>query len=192
MKCFPADLIYLYLEGELSSPDEKHFKQHLEECKGCREAVEERVILLEAAESLPVWDVPEDFTHSIMDRIFPEKVYSFKWFAAAASALVFASFSLFLYFILSGQNLTHLFVTMNQSLLKFIQTTAVTFVKFFKLAYLFIRIIFQSLSALLKSIAQVANFISPEMQLFLIILTILLAASLFFGVRRILLSGEAT
>lgn len=192
MKCFPADLIYRYLEDELSSVDEKHFKQHLEECKGCREAVEERVILLEAAESLPVWDVPEDFTQSAMDRIFPEKAYSFRWLAASVSALAFAAFSLFLYFILSGQSLAHLFVTMNQSLLKFIQTTAVTFVKFFKLSYLFIRIILQSLSALLKSIAQVTNFISPEIQIFLIILTMLLSASLFFGVRRIFLSGEGT
>jgi hypothetical protein len=190
MNCLSADLIYLFLEGDLSSTDELHIKDHLEECKACREAVEERRVLLEASQGLPIWNVPEDFTANVIKQIFPERAFSFKWIAAAGSTLAAASLTLFLYFIFSGQSTADIFVSISQTLLQFFQTTAVTFAKFFKFSYLFIRIIFQSLSSLLKSIAQVANFISPEIQILLVILTILLSVSLFFGVRRIFLSGE--
>lgn len=189
MKCLSLYEIYLYLENELSPSKMKNTAAHLASCERCRQSVEEREIFLQAAESLPVWETPPDFTHQVMSKIFPEKVSFRSWLTAAAAGLMATSLALFLFLTFSEENSIRLFVSLNQRLWAFLQNFSIFFVKFLKLVYFLIRIILQSAVFLFRAFSHLTTTISPEIQIILIILTLVLSASLFFGLGKKLLTG---
>jgi len=58
MSCLRLDQIYLYLEGQLPASEIKELEKHLASCLKCQEAVEERKVLLQASQTLPLLETP--------------------------------------------------------------------------------------------------------------------------------------
>lgn len=192
MKCLRVDEIYLYLEKELSPSESKTVKEHLAVCPKCKNAVEERRVLFQAAETLSLWLTPPNFTHQVMAQIFPRKVTLRHWLVATATGLSSIILTFLGFFALSGENLLEMFIGLGHSLLELLRTFSVFFIKAFKLASLLIRIIIQFLGFLIKGFVRLSSVPSLEAQIILIILTVILSAILFFGVRRKFLAGEKT
>jgi len=190
MSCLRIDQIYLFLEKELSPSENKKIKEHLSSCSKCKKAVEERKILLQAAESLPLWKTPPNFTQHVMSAVFLEKVTFRSWLTTVTVGIASLILTFLFFFLFSGQSLVDLFVSLNSRILNTIQNFTVSFAKLVKLVTLFGKIIYRFIEFLFKSIAQLTSIISPEVQITLIILTLILSASLFYGVSRKLLSGE--
>jgi hypothetical protein len=182
--------IYLYLEKELSPAEYKRVEHHIEICSRCKKVVEEREHLLLAAESLHLWETPPDFTRQVMAKIFPERVPFRSWLVAMSvglSSIVFILFSLFLF---SGHNLAHVLINLHQTLIPHLRNISIFIVKLFKMASLALKVIFQLVNFLIKSIANLTTILSPEVQIILISLTFIISTLVFFGVRRKILTGE--
>lgn len=190
MKCLHIDQIYLFIEKDLSLEEAKKVERHLASCAKCRNAVEERRMLLQAAESLPVLQPPPDFPQQVMAKIFPEKVTLRGWLTAATTGFSAVSLVLFLYLVISGQNLAHLLLSVNSTFWIFIQDISVLLVKVFKLASLIIGIIIKFSGYLLKGFVQLTTIINPEVQIALILITLIISAFLLYGMRRKIWTGE--
>ncbi len=190
MTCLRVDQIYLYLEEELSSSENERIEKHLVSCPKCQNAVQERRLLLQAANSLPVWDTPADFTSQIMARIFPSRVPIWKWIAVSAAGFSSAALVLLAYFLISGQSLVGSLNSLGHSTLDAFRSASVLFLKVVKLLSLLIRVIVQIFGIIVDFFARLTTIISPEIQIVLITLTLILSVSLFFGVRKKILTGE--
>jgi len=105
MSCLTVDQIYLYLEGELAADERRAVDHHTAACEKCRASLEERRILLQAAESLPAIDVPADFSCRIMEVVFPPEVSARSWIGAAFAGFSTVAITFLLVFLLSGKNL---------------------------------------------------------------------------------------
>ncbi len=70
MTCLHIDQICLFIEKDLSLEEARKVERHLASCAKCRNAVDERRMLLQAAESLPVLQAPPDFPQQVMAKIF--------------------------------------------------------------------------------------------------------------------------
>lgn len=190
MTCLGVDQIYLYLEDELSSSENKRIEKHLAYCSKCQNAVQERRLLLQASDSLPLWDTPADFTSQVMARIFPSRVPIWKWVAVSAAGFSAAAIGLLGYFLISGQSLVGSLNSLGHRTLDVFRSVSVLFLKLVKLLSLLIRVIVQIFGIILEFFARLTTIISPEVQIVLITLTIILSASIFFGVRKKILTGE--
>ena len=190
MSCLRIDQIYRYLEGDLSSAEIRQAQEHISSCVKCKNAVEERRLLLKASQSLPVWTIPSDFTQRVMERIFPQKASLREWFATAAIGIFSAVLAFFAVYLLSGQNLAHLFINLNRMALDFLKNFIVVLVKAGKLISIVIDIIPKIGSLLVKGLTILTSIISPELQIILIVLTVILSALLLYGAKRKFLAGE--
>lgn len=190
MRCLRADQIYLYLEKELTPPEIQKIKEHLTSCPACQKAVEERKILLQASESLPLWEIPPDFARQVMERISPKKVPLRSWLAAAAAGLLSISLTFFIFFVLSGENFLEVVFGLGHGLLELVRTASVLLIKVFKLISLLIKVINQLLGFLFEGFIRFTSILNPEVQIILIVLTIILSLTLIFGVRRKFIGGE--
>ena len=190
MRCLRADEIYLYLENELAPSQIQKIKEHLASCPKCLKAVEERKILLQASESLSLWEIPPDFARQLMERISPKKVTLRSWLTAAAAGFLSIFLTLSIFFVLSEENLLEVVLSSGHRLLDLVRTASVLFVKVFKLASLLIRVITQFVGFLIEGLIRLTSILGPEVQIILIILTVLLSATLIFGVRRKFIGGE--
>lgn len=190
MTCLRIDQIYLYLEKELTPSENKKIEEHLASCLKCKNAIDERKILLKASESLPLWELPSDFSRQVMSRIFPEKVSLRTW--ATAAALGFSSFILILlaFFLLTGKNLADLFIDLGHAQLNPVRNLLILFVKLVKLASILVKVIVQFSRLLFEAFALLTTILNPETQIILILITVILSASLFYGVRRKFMTGE--
>lgn len=190
MKCLSIEQIYLYVEKELSAAQNKKIEQHLATCLKCKKALEERRLLLQAAESLPLWQTPPDFTQQVMARIFPAKVSLSAWLAAASAGFVSIVLALFFFFLVTGQNISGLLASLNQALWYFVRNISLISVKLLKLASLFVKLLQQFSEYLIKGFTLLTTIISPEVQIIVITITIILVASSVYGIRKKLLVGE--
>lgn len=190
MKCLSIEQIYLYVEKELSAAQNKKIEQHLATCLKCKKALEERRLLLQAAESLPLWQTPPDFTQQVMARIFPAKVSLSAWLAAASAGFVSIVLALFFFFLVTGQNISGLLASFNQALWYFVRNISLISVKLLKLASLFVKLLQQFSEYLIKGFTLLTTIISPEVQIIVITITIILVASSVYGIRKKLLVGE--
>ena len=143
MKCLSIEKVYLYIEKELSEAENKKIEEHLTTCPKCQRALEERNLLLQAAESLPLWQPPPDFTQQVMAKIFPTKVPISSWIKAISAGFTSIILALFIFLLASGQNLSGLLISFNQTLWNLIKNFALLFVKIFKLSTLLIKVIQQ-------------------------------------------------
>jgi hypothetical protein len=190
MKCLRIDEIYLYLEGELSSEQTKKIETHLTSCSACENSVEERRRLIHAAESLPDLELPKDFTNQVMGKIFPEKVPLRSWLIALSSGFSSIAAVLFIYFLLSGQNLADFMIGLNQAFVTLARNLSVFCAKFLKLVSLFIKIILQFLGYLINGVSRWTKIPNQEIQVVIITLTLLLSVFLIFKLKRKIFSGE--
>jgi hypothetical protein len=190
MRCLKADQIHLYLEKELAPSQIQKIEEHLASCLQCRKAVEERKILLQASESLPLWEIPPAFARQVMEQIFPKKVPLRSWLEAAAAGFISIILTLSIFFALSGENLLEMVFNLGHRFLKLLRTASVLFIKLSKLASLLIKVIIQFLGFLLEGFIRLTSILSPEVQIILILLTVFLSAILVFGVRKKIMAGE--
>ncbi len=190
MKCLNIEQIYLYIEKELSPGENKKIEEHLTICPKCKKALEERRLLLQATESLPLWQTPPDFTQQVMARIFPAKVSLKAWLGAVSTGFVSLILALFIFFLATGQNLSSLALSFYDTILNFIKNLSPIFVKLIKLASLFVKILQQLSEYIIKGFTLLTTIISPEIQIIIITVTIILIASSIYGIRKKLLVGE--
>jgi len=190
MKCLNIEQIYLYIEKELSLGENKKIEEHLTICPKCKKALEERRLLLQATESLPLWQTPPDFTQQVMARIFPAKVSLKAWLGAVSTGFVSLILALFIFFLATGQNLSSLALSFYDTILNLIRNFSPIFVKLIKLASLFVKILQQLSEYIIKGFTLLTTIISPEIQIIIITITIILIAPSIYGIRKKLLVGE--
>jgi len=190
MKCLSIGQVYLYIEKELSAPENKKIEEHLRTCPKCRKALEERRLLLQAAESLPLWQIPPDFTQQVMTQIFPVKVPLSAWLKAASAGFISIIIVLFIYIMATGQNFSGLLINLNHTLWNLVKNFSLIFVKLFKLASIFVKMLQQFIGFLIKCFTWLTTIISPQVQIIIITVTIIFIVSSIFGIKRKLLIGE--
>ena len=190
MKCLRIDQIYLHLEGELSPEEHRSIREHISSCEKCRKAVEERGLLVEASRTPPVWEAPQDFTHRILAQIFPTRIKLRDWIITASIGLSSAVLAFFVIYMISGKNLADLFVNLNRTVLNLFQNIIVVLIKTAKLISVGIQVIIKIGSLVLKGLSSLTTIISPEIQIGLMVLTVVIAALLLFGAKRKLFAGE--
>ena len=190
MNCLSLDQVYLYLENELTHEESSGIAGHIASCEKCRDAVEDRKILMEAAESLPLLQVPPDFTQQIMARIFPQKSQIRIWIAALATGFSLVVAIFMAAFLQSDLSLSGTFIQLNRSLWSFVSNLSVFFIKLIKVISLTFNLVVQLSGYIYKALASMTSVIGIEVQITLIILTILLSITAFYGVRRKIWSGE--
>ncbi|NIM57898.1 MAG: hypothetical protein GTO16_03005 [Candidatus Aminicenantes bacterium] len=190
MKCLSLEQVYLYIEKEVSPSESNKIKEHLATCRKCKNALEERRTLLQASESLSLWQTPPDFTQQVMARIFPIRVPISAWLTAAYAGLGSISLAIFILFLITGQNFSNFLTSLNHSLLNFIKNISPFFVKLFKIASLFVKALQQFFEYLIKAFAAFTTIISPQVQIIIITIAIILIAFSIYGIKRKILLGE--
>jgi hypothetical protein len=190
MKCLSIEQIYLYIEKEVSLSESKKIERHLATCRKCKKALEERRPLLQASESLPLWKTPPDFTQQVMARIFPIRVPLSAWLTALYAGLGSISLAIFILFLVTGQNFSTLLTGFNHSLWNFIKNISPIFVKLFKVASLFVKALQQFFEYIVKAFASLTTIISPQVQIIIITIAIILIAFSIYGIKRKILIGE--
>lgn len=190
MRCLSIEKIYLYLEKELPAAEERDIHNHLAACPKCKKAVEERRLLLQAAESLPLWKTPPDFAQQVMARIFPEKVSPLAWLGAAASGMASLILAVVLFALVTGQSFSSLLFNIYHMGLEFVKNLSPLFVKTLKVASLLIKILQQLGELLIKGLILLTAIISPQVQIIIIAVAVIFIASSIYGIKRKLLIGE--
>lgn len=190
MKCLTIEQIYLYIEKELTASESKKIEEHLAACPKCLKAFKERKHLHQAVESLPLWQTPPDFTRQIMSRIFPAKVSLLTWLSAAATGFASTILAFFIFFLATGQNISDLIISLNYTLWNFVKNLSLIFVKLFKLTSLAFEILQQFFGFLFKTVASLTTIVSPQTQIIIIAITIILTISLIYGIKRKIFIGE--
>jgi len=192
MNCLNVDKIYLFLENEISSSEREKIEQHIAVCHKCRLAVEERKILLQASESLPLWEVPHDFTQKVMAEISLQR--SPLKSALLAAAIIFSSLTtlVFFYLFMTGQNLMSFFIGVNGTALSMIRNISTTAVRIFKIASAVVRALGDLFSFFLQAFLKLTAIISPEIQIVFIFISLIATIALFVTLRKKLLLGERT
>ena len=190
MNCLRVDQIYLFLEGELSPKENQSIKAHLFSCEKCKKAVEERTLLIEASESLPAWEAPKELAQRVLANIFPKRITLRDWVVTDAIGLSSAVLAFFVVYLVSGQTLADLFINLNHTALNLFQNIVVLSVKAAKLISVGIQIILKIVSLIIKGLGSLTTILGPELQIGLILLTVIITALLLFGAKRKLLAGE--
>jgi len=190
MDCLTIEQIYLFLDQDLSPEEMRNIKKHLDSCAICTDAVEDRRVLVQAANSLPLTTLPPGFTQRVMSAIFPERAPMNVWVKSIVGGLSATVFAFFLYYLLSGKNLADLFISIGQFFLSTLSTVSTGIAKILKLVGHLINILFDVVSLLFKGFGQLTSLLSPGTQVILITLTLVLSALLLFGVRKKFLMGE--
>ena len=190
MSCLSADDIYLYLEGELTGPDASRISEHLEYCAVCREALEERRLLLLAVRRLPRWTVPQDFARQVMERLFPQRLSLGRalWTASIGTFAIVTS--LLLVFLFSGLGLLNFLMSLNQSILNGLRDLAVFGAKFVKTFTLMVKALSQFTGYVWESLTRLSGLPSAELQAALVVIAVLFTASVYIGLRRLRPMGE--
>ena len=190
MRCLSIEQVYLYLEKELSPAEDREIDKHLAACSKCKKVVEERRLLLQAAESLPLWKTPPDFAQQVMARIFPERVSPLAWLGAAVSGFASMILAIVIFALATGQSLSSLLFNIYHTGLDFLKNLSPLFAKILKVVSLLVKILQQLGELLIKGLTLLSTIISPQVQIILIAVAIIFLASSIYGIKRKLLIGE--
>jgi len=190
MKCLRIDQIYLYLEKEIAPDETRAIEAHLASCTKCQKAVEERRIFQHAANDLPKWETPPDFTEQIMSLIFPENLSLKNILIAIATYVGFLSLSVLVYFITTGQSLSFFPVRLFHKLIYSGQNFSIFVIKLLKLAQVSVQVILHLSGYLLRVLSHLTTLLNTEVYIFFAIFTLILFALVFLGVGRRFLAGE--
>ena len=190
MNCLQVDQLYLYLEGELPETEAAAITKHLRSCPFCQNAVDERRMLWEAAESIPTIEPPPMFTSQVMSRIFPQRISLRASFLAVSSAFTSAAALLLILFLLSGQSFANMLVGLNQSTMNLARNILVGGAKVIKVVVLAFKLIFQFSEFLVEGLGHLTGILSPEFQVTIITVTLISTTFLYFVVKRKILAGD--
>jgi predicted anti-sigma-YlaC factor YlaD len=191
MSCLRIEQIYAYLDKDLPARQQADIEAHLTGCRTCREAVEERQRLLEAARDIPPLPVPKDFPSQVMSRIQLELVSTRDVLIAASLGFSAMLATMLTVFFWSGQNLFDFLIGLNHSALHSFQAFLVTCAKLFKTLLLIFRVLRQSIGSMLETLARAAAMLSPETQAAMISATLICFAGLFLLIRKKALMGDS-
>jgi hypothetical protein len=184
VNCLSRAQVYRYLERELTPPERQELEGHLASCPMCWEAVETRRRLTEAASTLPDLEIPADFSARVMARIAGSH-FSLRglliFLAAGCSATLVA---LGLAMVVTRQSLPGVLVGLNQYVLRNLKSLSLTFIKFFKFFLLIFKIFSNIIEELIAGLSVLTSLVSPQAQILLITLTLLLSITLFVMVKR--------
>jgi predicted anti-sigma-YlaC factor YlaD len=190
MKCLSVEQIYLYIEKELSPSENKKIDEHLATCPKCKKALDERRSLVQASENLPLWKTPPYFTQQVMARIFPIRVPLYAWLTAAYAGLGSITLAIFILFLATSQNFSSLLTTLNRNLLNLVRNLSPFSVKLFKVLSLFVKALQQFFGYIIKAFASFTTIISPQVQIIIITIAIILIVFSVYGIKRKILIGE--
>lgn len=192
MNCLTLGKIYSYLEKEVSSSEKEWIEHHLRTCPRCREAVEERRLLLQASESLPFLEVPTDFAQRVMTRIKPAPLSLAGWLIALGASV--SSLVLLLGFLAvsRGENLGNLLIKLNDLLWSYAKNVAIAVAKVLTLFSAGAKIIAPLSHAISEITSAVTSIIRPEIQILGIVLSLGLLAALAYWAKKRIFIGEKT
>ena len=190
--CRSAESFYLYLEGELGPSARRELEAHLETCPACRGVLAERRLLHEAFTSLPPFDVPPDFALSVMDRIPDAVDEKAGWLAPLASGLAALVVGLLGFYVLTGESLSDVLVSVSRSFSSGFGRLLPLFAKLLKVGDLLLDVASGFLMMLGKGLVALLSSLGPDGIGLILGLGLLLSLLLFFGAKRLLSLGEKT
>jgi hypothetical protein len=190
MSCLSVEQIYMYLEKQLSTPENKRIEKHVGSCLKCQKVLEERKFLLQAVEGLPSWQVPSNFAQNVMERLSPTKVSWWGWISALAGGFLTFVMAFIIYIVVTGQNLSSLLINLYQALWEQIKNSSLVFIKFFKVMSVILSTVAQLLKSLSQGLLQILTVIKPEAQILIIVIFTLISFFIIYGIRRKFLVGE--
>jgi predicted anti-sigma-YlaC factor YlaD len=170
MSCLSLEELYAYLDGDLPPAAKRRVEAHAVACAECRTVIEDRRAFLEAASSLPVFDVPASFASSIAARLetvpAPERkrLPIWTWIAASASGSAAFIATLALIALVTGQNLWQYLARLQHGFLDYLQGAATAIIRLLKYIQIFLKIAGDFGSALMDVVKQAAALISPPVQ----------------------------
>ncbi len=190
MRCLSPSQIYLYLEDDLPTHEKEAIEKHLVSCEACRDMLEDRSLMMHAVESLPPLDMPADFTQQVMAKVFPKVSPVRIWIAGLATGFSLLMFIFLAVFLQSDISFSGLFVSLNGALWTVVRNLSVFTVKLFKVTSVIVEILFQFTQFVFKTLGSLTTLIRPEVQIFLITLTVVLSISALLLMRRKTWTGE--
>ncbi len=192
MNCLKIGEIYDYLEGNLPPAQQAELERHLSACPRCEEAVVARRLIEQAASTLPDLELPPDFSRRVMATILHQEGPLPRWFAALVVGLSSLGLVCFLLAI-SGGGAGLTFVSgFLRFFLAYFQNATVFLAKVMILLSSAGKTLRLILSAMAKCFSLLHNLISPEVQAIILISAVALFITLYFGLKKKLLSGEKT
>lgn len=190
MSCLKIVDIYAYLEENLSAGQREKIEKHLSVCPRCREAVEERKVLAEAASSLPDFETPPDFTERVMAKIAPAQRHFPVWLVVLAAGSSSLALFLVLAAISGSENLLTLLARLNHSFWGYAKNTAVFLAKLLTILALAGKVLSSLAQPLYKGLTLLQTLIGPGTQIFIITLTLIIFIALFYVLRKKHMMGE--
>ncbi len=184
MNCLNAADVYRFLEDDLLPEQKRRFRQHLASCAKCRKALEDRRLLIEAAESLPSWEVPSEFAGRITARLFPRKTTARDWLTALAVGFSAAAGVFIMLGLFGGHDPARLFVEFNHSALSLGQDAFLFLIKTVKVLSLGLEILFRLLSAAAEAFLHMTGLVRPEIQAAAIIVSVVFALLLAAAAKK--------
>jgi hypothetical protein len=170
MSCFSIEELYAYLDGDLPPEAAHPIEGHALACAECRTILEDRRVFLQAAESLPDFEIPDSFVSSIMARLETVPAPHAKrypvWtrFAAAAAGSMAFLATLGGIALISGQNLWDYLARLQHGLLDYIQGAASAVIHALKYIQIFLKIAGQFATALAEVFKRVSALLTPPIQ----------------------------
>jgi hypothetical protein len=192
MSCLTPGQIYLYLEDELLTHEREAIEKHLASCEACQNMLQDRSVMMQAVERLPPLDMPADFTQQVMAKVFPKVSPVRIWIAGLATGFSLLMFIFLAVFLQSDISFSGLFVSLNGALWTIVRNLSVFTVKLFKVTSVIVEILVQFASFVIKTLGSLTTLIRPEVQIFLITLTVVLSISALALIRRKIWTGEKT
>ena len=192
MSCLRVSAIYAYLEGDLSPVQRGITERHLDSCPRCREAVEERKVFSAAASSLPDLDVPADFRERVMAKIVPVRRRLPVWLIACAAGLASLSLPLGIVVIYGNKSVLALLGTLDHTFWGYAKNAAVFMARVATLLSFAGKALSAFTQALNRGLGFIAALISPGFQIFIMALSLVLLAALFYVLGKKFRLGEKT
>ncbi len=214
MSCLTSGLIperiYAYLDGEIKGAELRALEEHLDSCPACREAVAERRRIVEAAESLPSFEVPDGFAASVMARVMaagvapnmatgmagvepepeaagrkplirrPRRARAW-WAAGAVAGLALAGAG---WVVLTGRSFSDAALDASRFLWGNVQGLATLAAKSYRYAALAVKVLGKLAGQVLEGFKVLSSFIGPEVQIACLGAALVLAAAGFALWRR--------
>lgn len=167
MSCPRLEDIQAYLEGGLESDAADRIEGHLLDCPACRDAVESRRLVLQAATSLEPIPLPDDFAASVLARLEPAEDASLPrltlggWLAALAAGIFVFGATLAALALLSGHGLGTTLARLGQGLLASIGQTATAASKLATLISVLFRTAGRLTASLIEAVGRAASLAGP-------------------------------
>ncbi|MFW6160554.1 MAG: anti-sigma factor family protein [Acidobacteriota bacterium] len=190
MNCLGIDQIYLYLEKQLSSQEEQAILNHIAGCQKCREALEERKVFQQAAETLPQWQVPPEFTEKVMQTAFKKWISLKEIIFSFIGGTVLISSLLFIFFISTGHSFSHMLTYTFRSILDSAENFILFLLKAAKIILIFLGLTRDFIIWILSSLKLILSFFSPEILAFLCILSLAMVVIASLVLKKKYILGE--